>query len=61
MVGSFITPYLKEQHELRVLDLAEPQHDGVDFVKGSVTANSLHLEVEKDMNLDDFENGFRFS
>jgi len=37
MVGSFITPYLKEKHELRVLDLAEPQHDGVDFVKGSVT------------------------
>ncbi len=37
MVGSFITPYLKEKHELRVLDLAEPRHDGVEFVKGSVT------------------------
>ena len=37
MVGTFITPYLKEQHDLRVLDLAEPRHDGVEFVKGSVT------------------------
>ena len=37
MVGTFITPYLKEHHELRVLDLAEPQHDGVEFVQGSVT------------------------
>ncbi len=37
MVGSFITPYLMEQHEIRVLDLAEPKHRGVEFVKGSVT------------------------
>lgn len=37
MVGSFITPYLQEKHEIRVLDLAEPQHDNVEFVKGSVT------------------------
>lgn len=37
MVGTFITPYLKEHHELRVLDLVVPQHDGVEFVQGSVT------------------------
>jgi len=37
MVGSFITPYLQEKHEIRVLDLAEPEHDNVEFVKGSVT------------------------
>jgi nucleoside-diphosphate-sugar epimerase len=37
MVGSFITPYLQENHEIRVLDLAEPKHDSVEFVKGSVT------------------------
>ena len=36
-VGTFITPYLREVHDLRVLDLAEPRHDGVEFVKGSVT------------------------
>ena len=36
-VGSFITPYLAERHELRVLDLRPPRHAGVDFVEGSVT------------------------
>ena len=35
-VGSFITPYLRESHELRVLDVAPPRHDGVEFVEGSV-------------------------
>lgn len=37
MVGSFITPYLQKKHEVRVLDLSEPKHDGVEFVRGSVT------------------------
>ena len=36
-VGTFITPYLREVHDLRVLDLAPPRHDGIEFVKGSVT------------------------
>jgi nucleoside-diphosphate-sugar epimerase len=36
-VGSFITPYLKERHQLRVLDLGPPRHEGVEFVQGSVT------------------------
>jgi nucleoside-diphosphate-sugar epimerase len=36
-VGSFITPYLKEKHQLRVLDLHPPKHEGVEFVEGSVT------------------------
>ncbi len=36
-VGSFITPYLKEQHELRVLDVRSPRDAGVDYVEGSVT------------------------
>jgi nucleoside-diphosphate-sugar epimerase len=37
MVGTFITPYLREKHDIHVLDLAEPKHEGVEFVKGSVT------------------------
>jgi nucleoside-diphosphate-sugar epimerase len=37
MVGSFITPYLQKEHDVRVLDLAEPTHAGVEFVQGSVT------------------------
>jgi nucleoside-diphosphate-sugar epimerase len=36
-VGSFITPYLKEKHELRVLDVRPPRHEGVEYVEGSVT------------------------
>lgn len=36
-VGSFITPYLRQRHELRVLDLRPPKHDGVEYVEGSVT------------------------
>ena len=36
-VGSFITPYLRQQHELRVFDLRPPRHEGIGFVEGSVT------------------------
>jgi nucleoside-diphosphate-sugar epimerase len=39
-VGSFITPYLREKHELRVLDLRPPRHDGIDYVEGSITDTS---------------------
>ena len=35
-VGSFITPYLRQQHELRVLDVRPPRHEGIDYVEGSV-------------------------
>ncbi len=34
-VGKLITPYLKHQHELRVLDLAPPSEPDVEFVQGS--------------------------
>jgi len=36
-VGSFITPYLAERHELRVLDVRPPVHPGVEYIAGSVT------------------------
>ena len=36
-VGSFITPYLREKHELRVMDLQRPKHEGVEFLEGSAT------------------------
>ena len=35
LVGTFITPYLRQHHTVRVLDLAPPTHD-VDFVEGSI-------------------------
>ncbi|HLZ09688.1 MAG TPA: NAD(P)-dependent oxidoreductase [Chloroflexota bacterium] len=37
MVGTFITPYLRERHELRVLDVRPPNHAGMDYVQGSIT------------------------
>ena len=35
-VGTFITPYLRREHELRVFDLVPPRHPGVEFVQGSL-------------------------
>jgi nucleoside-diphosphate-sugar epimerase len=37
-VGTFITPYLAAQHELRVLDVRPPAHAGlVEYTEGSIT------------------------
>src|SRR6185369_7210898 len=37
MVGTFVTPYLAKQHELRVLDVRPPEHaDLVHYVQGSI-------------------------
>lgn len=37
MVGTFITPYLAREHELRVLDVRPPGHPAlVEFIEGSI-------------------------
>jgi nucleoside-diphosphate-sugar epimerase len=36
-VGTFLTPYLRERHALRVLDIRPPRHPGIPFVEGSIT------------------------
>jgi nucleoside-diphosphate-sugar epimerase len=36
-VGTFLVPYLRRHHDLRVLDLRPPRHDGIEYVAGSVT------------------------
>jgi len=36
-VGSFVTPYLRRTHELRVLDLRPPRHPDIEYVEGSIT------------------------
>ena len=36
-VGTFITPYLRQQHVLRVLDVNPPRHADVEYVQGSIT------------------------
>src|SRR4051794_34084459 len=38
LVGTFITPYLRKHHALRVLDLRPPSHD-VEYVQGSITSH----------------------
>jgi nucleoside-diphosphate-sugar epimerase len=37
MVGTFVTPYLRAHHQLRVLDLQPPRHGDVEYVQGSIT------------------------
>ena len=37
LVGTFVTPYLKQHHSLRVLDLRPPHHADVEYVQGSIT------------------------
>src|SRR6266851_3428499 len=36
-VGTFVTPYFKQHHALRVLDLNPPRHADVEYVEGSIT------------------------
>ena len=36
-VGSFITPYLRPHHDLRVLDTRPPRYPDLEYVEGSVT------------------------
>jgi len=36
-VGAFITPYLRQKHDIRVFDVRPPSHSDVEFVEGSVT------------------------
>jgi nucleoside-diphosphate-sugar epimerase len=46
-VGSAIAPYLRRHHELRVLDLRPPRHEGIAYVEGSVTdPDALHRALE---------------
>ncbi len=49
LVGSFITPYLSRQHNLRVLDTKPPRHK-VEFVEGSVTNHEDVLKALEGMD-----------
>lgn len=40
-VGTFITPYMRDKHHLRVLDMRPPKHDGIEYVEGSITNPTL--------------------
>ena len=46
-VGSMITPYLRQRHDLRVLDLQPPRHRDLDYVEGSITdPGALELALD---------------
>ena len=49
-VGTFITPYLREVHDLRVLDLSPPRHDCIEFIQGSVTDTGAIKEAVDGMD-----------
>src|SRR4051812_44638298 len=36
-VGTFVTPYMRQKHELRVLDVRPPRHEGIEYIEGSIT------------------------
>lgn len=36
-VGTFLTPYLRKRHDLRVLDVRPPRHAGIPYIEGSIT------------------------
>lgn len=40
-VGSMVTPYLKAEHTLRVLDLVPPKDPSVEFIQGSVADDAV--------------------
>ncbi len=49
-VGTFITPYLKQKHRLRVLDVRPPKHEGVEYAEGSVTDEAAILRALQGMD-----------
>ncbi len=36
-VGTCVTPYLQQEHTLRVLDLQAPRHSNVEYIQGSIS------------------------
>ena len=48
-VSTFLTPYLSKEHEIRVLDLHDPQHD-VEFVRSSIDGPAVIEEALSSMD-----------
>ena len=51
MVGSFITPYLLKDHNVKVFDLTPPENQGVDFTQGSMLNPNDIKEALKDVEI----------
>lgn len=51
LVGTFITPYLAEHHELRVFDLVEPGHaKKVEYIQGSISEPGLGIPAAPELH-----------
>ncbi|MBM3959374.1 MAG: NAD(P)-dependent oxidoreductase [SAR202 cluster bacterium] len=50
-VGTFVTPYLSRRHQLRVLDVRPPRHEGVEYVEGSITDPRALAEALKGQDM----------
>ena len=48
-VGTFLTPYLSREHEIRILDFHDPQHD-IEFVRGSIDDPAVLKEALSGMD-----------
>ena len=51
MVGSFITPYLLKDHNVKVFDLTPPENQEVDFIQGSMLNPNDIKEALKDVEI----------
>ena len=49
-VGTFLTPYLSREHEIRILDFHDPQHD-IKLVRGSIDDSAVLKEALSGMDL----------
>ena len=49
-VGTMTLPYMKEHHNFRVLDLAPPKDESIEYIQGSVTDVAIVQEALKGMD-----------
>ena len=46
-VGTMTLPYMKKHHNFRVLDLAPPKDESIEYIQGSVTDVDIVQEALK--------------
>lgn len=49
-VGSLVTPFLKERHQLRIFDLRPPTDESLDYFHGSITDHEALLKASKGLD-----------
>jgi nucleoside-diphosphate-sugar epimerase len=49
-VGTMVLPYLKDHHDIRILDLRPPQDDTVDYIQGAAGDPEALRKAVQDMD-----------